>query len=108
MVEVVDGPRVRLSPFCSGGWELPRYSCVYCKEGGEPFVTAAPDEGRKDWRAEVCSACGGYLKTIDTFVLSPFPLLSIADLETMDLDMAAMEHGYQRPQLKDFARTPQR
>jgi hypothetical protein len=35
--------------------------------------------------------------------LSPFPLLSISDIETTDLDMAAMEHGYQRPQLRDFA-----
>ena len=42
-------------------------------------------------------ACGGYLKTIDLDELSPFPLLAISDIETMDLDMAAMEHGYQRP-----------
>jgi len=105
MAEVVDGHRILRCSFCAAGWELPTYSCVYCKEEGEGFVTAAPDEERKDRRVEVCSACGGYLKTVDTFVLSPFPLLSIADLETMDLDMAAMEHGYQRPQLKDFART---
>ena len=103
MAEVVDGHRVLRCSFCSAGWELPTYACVYCGEEGEPFVTAAPDEERKDRRVEVCSACAGYLKTVDTFVLSPFPLLSIADLETMDLDMAAMEHGYQRPSLKDFA-----
>jgi len=34
--------------------------------------------------------------------LSPYPLLSISDIETTDLDVAAMEHGYQRPPLKDF------
>jgi FdhE protein len=102
MAEVVAGQRVLRCSFCAAGWELPTYACVYCAEGGEPFVTAAPDETRKDRRVEVCSACSGYLKTVDTFTLSPFPLLSIADLETMDLDMAAMEHGYQRPVLKDF------
>jgi FdhE protein len=102
MAEVVDGHRVLRCSFCSAGWELPNYACVYCGEEGESFVTAAPDEERKDRRVEVCSACAGYLKTVDTFVLSPFPLLSIGDLETMDLDMAAMEHGYQRPSLKDF------
>ena len=32
-----------------------------------------------------------------------FPLLAIGDLETMDLDVAAMEHHYQRPALKEFA-----
>jgi FdhE protein len=103
MAEVVDGHRALRCSFCAAAWELATYSCVYCGEEGEPFVTAAPDEERKDRRVEVCSACGGYLKTVDTFALSPFPLLSIADLETMDLDMAAMEHGYQRPQLKEFA-----
>ena len=102
MAEVVNGHRALRCSFCSAAWELPSYACVYCGEEGEPFVTAAPDEERKDRRLEVCSACAGYLKTVDTFVLSPFPLLSIGDLETMDLDMAAMEHGYQRPSLRDF------
>ena len=69
-------------------------------------MTAAPDEERKDRRLEVCSSCGGYLKTIDIAALSPFPLLAIADIETMDLDVAAMEHGYARPPLKEF--TPAR
>jgi formate dehydrogenase maturation protein FdhE len=78
---------------------------VYCEESGEPFVTAAPDGERKDRRLEVCRACGNYLKTVELAELSPFPLLAITDLETMDLDMAAIEHGFTRPALKDFKRT---
>ena len=66
-------------------------------------MTAAPNEERKDRRVEVCANCAGYLKTVDTAELSPFPLLSIADLETMDLDVAAMERGYARPVLKELA-----
>lgn len=96
------GHRTLRCSFCSSGWELPAYACVYCGQTGAEFVTAAPNEERKDRRVEVCSGCGGYLKTIDVDELSPFPLLSISDIETTDLDMAAMEHGYQRPQLKDF------
>jgi FdhE protein len=96
------GHRTLRCSFCSSGWELPTYSCIYCEHSGADFVTAAPNEERKDRRLEVCSACGGYLKTIDVAELSPFPLLSISDIETTDLDLAAMEHGYQRPQLKDF------
>jgi FdhE protein len=103
MAEVVDGHRVLRCSFCAAAWELTTYACVYCGEEGESFVTAAPDEERKDRRVEVCSGCSGYLKTVDSFALSQFPLLSIGDLETMDLDMAAMEHGYQRPPLKGFA-----
>ena len=66
MAEVVDGHRVLRCSFCAAAWELESYACVYCAEEGEPFVTAAPDEERKDRRVEVCSSCGGYLKTVDT------------------------------------------
>ena len=102
MAEVVDGHRTLRCSFCATAWELTTYACVYCGEDGEPFVTAAPDEERKDRRVEVCSGCGGYMKTVDTAALSPFPLLAIGDLETMDLDMAAMEHGYAKPAMKEF------
>jgi FdhE protein len=102
LAEVVGGHRTLRCSFCSSAWELTTYACIYCEESGEKFVTAAPNEERKDRRLEVCSTCGGYLKTIDLAELSPFPLLSISDIETTDLDVAAMEHGYQRPALKEF------
>ena len=102
LAEVVGGHRTLRCSFCAAAWELTRYACVYCGESGERFVTAAPDVERKDRRVEVCAACGSYLKTVDVPALSPFPLLAIADLETMDLDVAAMERGYARPPLKDF------
>jgi len=104
LAEAVSGRRVLRCSFCAAAWELNTYACVYCGESGEAFVTAAPDEERKDRRVEVCATCAGYLKTVDVPELSPFPLLAIADLETMDLDVAAMEKGYSRPPLKTFAR----
>ena len=97
------GHRTLRCSFCSSAWELPAYACIYCGERGEKFVTAAPNEERPDRRVEVCSSCGGYLKTIDLPQLSPFPLLSISDIETTDLDVSAMEHGYGRPALKDHS-----
>jgi FdhE protein len=99
---VVGGHRILRCSFCATAWELDTYGCVYCKESADAFVTAAPDEERKDRRVELCSACSGYLKTVDVPGLSPFPLLAIADLGTIDLDAAAMERGYARPPLKDF------
>jgi FdhE protein len=108
MAEVVGGHRALCCSFCAAAWELTTYACVYCAEAGEGFVTAAPDEERKDRRVEVCSNCSGYLKTVDVGEMSPFPLLSIGDLETMDLDMAAMDHGYGKPAMKEFARFPRR
>src|SRR5207342_1645596 len=102
LAECAASHRVLRCSFCSAGWELDSYACIYCGEAGDPFVTAAPDQERKDRRVEVCSACQAYVKTIDLPALSPFPLVAIADMETMDLDLAAMEHGYGRPPLKDF------
>ncbi|HEV8209463.1 MAG TPA: formate dehydrogenase accessory protein FdhE [Vicinamibacterales bacterium] len=102
--EVAAGHRTLRCSFCSCAWELNTYACIYCENSGEGFVTAAPDAERKDRRIEVCSGCGGYLKTIDLPELSPFPLLSISDIETTDLDVAAMEHGYARPGMKEFTK----
>jgi FdhE protein len=103
LAEVAAGHRVLRCSFCALAWELESYACIYCGETGEVFVTAAPGEERRDRRLELCGACDAYMKTVDVPDLSPFPLLAIADLETMDLDMAAMERGYGRPALKDFA-----
>lgn len=104
LAEVAGGHRALRCSFCALAWELNSYACIYCQEAGEQFVTAAPDELQKNRRLELCASCGSYLKTIDVDALSPFPLVAIADMETMDLDLAAMEHGYQRPPLKEFTR----
>ncbi|HEX7798494.1 MAG TPA: formate dehydrogenase accessory protein FdhE [Vicinamibacterales bacterium] len=104
LAEVADSRRVLRCSFCALAWTPDVYACAYCGEHGEKFVTAAPGEDRMDRRLEVCGTCGGYLKTIDVPALTPFPLLAIADLETMDLDMAAMEKGYNRPAVKDFGK----
>jgi FdhE protein len=101
VAEVVAGHRALRCSFCSGAWEPAEYVCIYCGEGGETFVTAAPDVSRTDRRVEACGACGAYLKTIDLVDLSPFPLIAISDIETIELDTAAMDHGYVRPPLKD-------
>ena len=68
-------------------------------------ATAAPDDERPDRRLEACSACGAYLKTLDLPALSPFPTSAIGDLETTELDIAAMERGYRRPPLKEFGKS---
>lgn len=105
LMEVVDGHRILRCSFCASAWERDEYSCAYCGESDEEkFRTAAPDQERIQRRLELCMSCQGYLKTVDVAALSPFPLLAIYDMETMDLDLAAMEHGYSRPALKEFSR----
>jgi FdhE protein len=102
LAEVANGHRALRCSFCALAWELPAYHCIYCGKSEEGFVTAAPDQERKNRRLELCANCGAYLKTIDVTTFSPFPLVAIADMETMDLDVAAMEHRYGRPPLKEF------
>jgi hypothetical protein len=104
LAEIHLAHRVLRCSFCAHAWELTTFGCVYCGESGERFVTFAGSAGRNDRRLEICGNCASYLKTVDVEELSPFPLLAIADLETMDLDLAAMEKRYRRPPLKDFRR----
>ena len=104
LAEIHAAHRIFRCSFCARAWELKTFACIYCGEGGDPFVIFAGAADRLDRRIEICGRCAGYLKTVDVEELSPFPLLAIADLETMELDMAAMEKGYRRPALKDFRR----
>ena len=76
--------------------------CVYCGNGDGRFVAAAPDMAHQDRRLELCGACGSYTKTIAMRSLTPFPLMAIEDLATLDLDQAAMGREYSRPPLFDL------
>ena len=69
----------------------------------QSFVTSAVEGGPAARRLEACDGCRGYLKTMDVASLTPFPLIAIGDLETMEIDMAAMERGYRRPPLREFS-----
>jgi FdhE protein len=103
LAEIVSGRRMLRCSFCSLAWELPDCRCIYC--GSEHGIaTLAPEGHRGEGRVEVCAACRGYLKVIDVAAPAPFPLVAIADLETAELDVVAMERGYTRPRLKDLAR----
>ena len=101
LAEVMSGRRLLRCSFCALAWELTAGGCVHC---GEAERFAAITEARDgDRRLELCDACQTYLKTLDVASLSPFPLVAVSDLDTMDLDVAAMQRGYGRPSLKEFA-----
>jgi len=88
--------------YCAATWKLSSDRCVYCANGDDRFVVAAPDVDRPDRRIELCGACGGYTKVVTAEALTPFPLIAIEDLATMDLDEGAMARGYHRPDLFDL------
>lgn len=105
LAEIAGGRRMLRCSFCALAWDPPGAGCAYC--GGDRGTLSAPHAGdRACGRVEICSGCGGYLKAVDVETLSPFPLVAIADLETVDLDTAAMERGFGRPGLRTFGQQP--
>ena len=82
---------------CLTAWSFPRLRCVTCGETNHRQLAYIHGAGEESFRrAEVCSTCHGYLKSIA--VLGPldgYELLA-ADLATAALDVAALEHGFHR------------
>lgn len=101
-VELVDGVRALRCSFCALSWAGPSHRCIYCGNAGNDFVTAAPDISRRSRRVELCGQCGGYTKVLEVSAPTPFPLLAVEDLASMDLDEGAMSREYGRPELCDL------
>jgi FdhE protein len=95
------GGNLRCS-FCASAWELTSARCIYCDNADDRFLAAAPDMARPNRRLELCGACGSYTKVIEVGALTPFPLMAIEDLASMDLDEGAMSRDYRRPPLVDL------
>jgi FdhE protein len=102
LAEVIDRRSVLRCSFCAAGWDHPGDRCIHCGHGGDRFELLTPSADRPDRAVEVCGACSGYLKVTRVRELSPFPLVAVGDLETMELDLTAIEKGYKRPDLPTF------
>jgi hypothetical protein len=103
LAEVLSGQPVLRCSFCSLAWTVPAETCAYCGEHPPQFETLTPEATPSGRGLQICRACLGYLKAVHVPGLSPFPLVTIADLETADLDAEAMERGFERPQLRELA-----
>jgi FdhE protein len=101
-IESAGGFRVLRCSFCAFGWPLPCERCIYCDNPNADFVRAALDVTRTNRTVELCGRCGGYTKVIEMTTPTPFPLVAVEDLATIDLDSGAMERGYRRPDLIDL------
>jgi FdhE protein len=83
---------------CGSDWAGEWLACPYCGNREHTrlgaLVGADSPETR---RAETCTRCLGYLKAVTTLQGCPPPELPLLDLETVELDVAAVAHGYRRP-----------
>jgi formate dehydrogenase maturation protein FdhE len=100
-IEAQPGSRSLRCSFCAFAWDLQSHRCIYCGNSGKDFVSATPDASRQR-HLELCAQCGNYTKVIEVPEPTPFPLLAIEDLASMDLDQGAMGREYRRPELCDL------
>jgi FdhE protein len=73
-------------------------SCAFCGEKNHDKLARLVLEGEPETlTVETCLECHGYLKSVTTLQpIPPFELL-LQDLETVELDVAALERGFARP-----------
>ncbi len=102
LVEDLNGTKRLRCSFCAAAWTVQGRACLFCGESGDKLATLSPDPSRPRRTVDLCGACRGYSKTVESEASLPFPLVALADLESMDLDLAAMQHGCARPAARQF------
>ncbi len=87
-------------PTCDTQWEHYRLTCTTCGTDDIKKVNLLTLETLEPWRAEVCDACGGYIKTLDQrhggLLAMPKVDLFLEDARTLQLDLLAEQEGYRR------------
>jgi FdhE protein len=83
---------------CGTGWQQINALCAFC--GSNEYrrqAYLAPEKERESRQALICHDCRGYLKAFTTLgPLDPGEVL-LRDLLSLELDVAALEPGYARP-----------
>jgi FdhE protein len=89
---------------CAADWEVAWLYCIYCGETDHNRLgSLATDERGEQDKVETCSTCHGYLKSLPSLQgFSPLELL-LHDLETIELDLVALDRDYRRPATNGFA-----
>jgi FdhE protein len=89
---------------CGADWQVQWLCCIYCDEQDHEQLGSLVLEDRGErLKVETCGSCRGYFKSVATLqAIPPFELL-LQDLETVELDLAAIERGYGRRKENGFA-----
>lgn len=83
---------------CGHSWEAEGLKCPYCGMRDHEQLGMLLPEGRAEQNAiEVCKACEGYVKALRTLGPGDPEDALIADLSSVELDLAATARGYHRP-----------
>ena len=89
---------------CGGEWQVQWLCCIYCGERGHELLgSLMPEERGERLNVETCAGCRGYIKSVATLQQIPAFELLLQDLETVELDLVALDRGYGRPEESGFS-----
>jgi formate dehydrogenase maturation protein FdhE len=84
---------------CGSGWPFEHRRCAFCDSREERTQSYfAAEQERESRRAITCDRCHGYLKTQTTLGQQDIADVLLRDLESLELDVVVLEHGYSRPE----------
>ncbi len=84
---------------CGGEWQSHCLFCPYCSTTDHnELASLVPEKSGSNSVVDACKHCLGYVKTFTKLQGSPPAQVLLDDLASVDLDLAALEQGYKRPQ----------
>jgi FdhE protein len=89
---------------CGGEWHARALYCPYCAmTDHDELVALVPEKAGSNATIEACQRCLGYVKTFTRLQGCPPGAVMLEDLASVDLDVAAIEHGFARSPGPGFA-----
>jgi FdhE protein len=84
---------------CGADWPAPPLRCAFCGETAHDALgVLAPEGASEASQVETCDRCHGALKSLATLRAWAPDEVALADLASVELDLAALERGYSRPE----------
>jgi len=89
---------------CGGEWHARALYCPYCAMSDhDELVQLVPEKDGSNAVIDACQRCLGYVKTFTRLQGCSPGTVMLEDLASVDLDVAAIEHGFARPPGPGFA-----
>ena len=89
---------------CGGEWHARALYCPYCAMSDhDQLVALVPEKGGTNAVIDACQRCLGYVKTFTRLQGCSPGAVMLEDLASVDLDVAAIEHGFARSPGPGFA-----
>ena len=89
---------------CGGEWHSRALYCPYCAMSDhDELVALVPEKGGANAVIDACQRCLGYVKTFTRLQGCSPGTVMLEDLASVELDVAAIEHGFARSPGPGFA-----